>query len=112
VVYALEKAQLRPVSTADPNAALQMLTENDFDLVFLDVNMPGMTGFELCSKLRALPQHKKTPVIFVTVLGDFDSHNSSKVVGGNDFIVKPFLFTELTLKALMHILRGKLQPAE
>jgi DNA-binding response OmpR family regulator len=109
VVYALEKAQLRPISTADPKAALQMLTENDFDLVLLDVNMPDMTGFELCSKLRALPRHKKTPVIFVTILGDFNSHTSSKVAGGNDFIVKPFLSTELTLKALMHILRGKLQ---
>jgi DNA-binding response OmpR family regulator len=112
VVYALEKAQLRPISTADPNAALQMLMENNFDLVFLDVNMPGMTGFELCSKLRALPRHKKTPVIFVTVLSDFDSHTSSKVAGGNDFIVKPFLSTELTVKALMHILRGKLQSAK
>lgn len=112
VVYALEKAQLQPISTADPTAALQMLTENNFDLVFLDVNMPGMNGFELCSKLRALPRHKKTPVIFVTIMGDFDSHTSSKVAGGNDFIVKPFLSTELTLKALMHILRGKLQSAK
>jgi PleD family two-component response regulator len=80
--------------------------------VFLDVNMPGMTGFELCSKLRALPRHKKTPVIFVTILSDFDSHTRSKAAGGNDFIVKPFLSTELTLKALIHILRGKLQPAK
>jgi DNA-binding response OmpR family regulator/HPt (histidine-containing phosphotransfer) domain-containing protein len=112
VVYALEKAQLRPITTVDPNAALEMLTENNFDLVFLDVNMPSMTGFELCSKLRALPRHKKTPVIFVTILSDFDSHTSSKVAGGNDFIVKPFLSTELTIKALMHILRGKLQPAK
>jgi DNA-binding response OmpR family regulator len=109
LVYALEKAQLRPITTVDPNAALEMLMGNDFDLVFLDVNMPGMTGFELCSKLRALPRHKKTSVIFVTILSDFDSHTSSKVAGGNDFIVKPFLSTELTVKALMHILRGKLQ---
>ena len=80
--------------------------------MFLDVNMPGMNGFELCSELRALPRHKKTPVIFVTIPGDFDSHTSSKVVGGNDFIVKSFLSTELALKALMHILRGKLQPVK
>ena len=112
VVYALEKMQLRPISTADPNAALQMLTENNFDIVFLDVNMPGMSGFELCSKMRALPQHKKTPVIFVTILSDFDSHANSRVAGGNDFIVKPFLSAELTVKALMHILRGRLQSAK
>ena len=68
VVYSLEKAQLHSTSTADPNAALKLLTEKNFDLVFLDVDMPGMTGFELCTKLRAMPQYKKTPVVFVTAL--------------------------------------------
>ena len=111
VAYALEKAQLNSVSIEDPAVALKLLSENAFDLVFLDVDMPGMTGFELCAKLRNLPHHKKTPVIFVTVLGDFDSRTSSMMAGGNDFIAKPFLFIELTVKALIHVLRGKLQPA-
>jgi len=112
VVYALEKAQLPSTSTADPNAALKLLTETHFDLVFLDVDMPGMTGFELCTKLRAMPQYKKTPVVFVTALSDFDSRTSSMMAGGNDFIAKPFLFIELTVKALIHVLRAKLQPAK
>ena len=94
----------------DPNEALKLLTDKPFDLVFLDVDMPGMTGFELCAKLRKMPQHKKTPVLFVTALSDFDSRTSSTMAGGNDFIAKPFLFIELTVKALMHIFRGKLQP--
>ena len=111
VIYALEKAQLPATSTADPNAALNLLTEKKFDLVFLDVDMPGMTGFELCTKLRALPQYKKTPVVFVTALSDFDSRTSSMMAGGNDFIAKPFLFIELTVKALIHVLRARLQPA-
>ncbi len=111
VVYALEKAQLPSTSTADPNAALNLLTEKHFDLVFLDVDMPGMTGFELCTKLRTIPQYKKTPVVFVTALSDFDSRTSSMMAGGNDFIAKPFLFIELTVKALIHVLRAKLQPA-
>jgi len=112
VVYALEKAQLPSTSTADPNAALNLLTEKRFDLVFLDVDMPGMTGFELCTKLRAMPQYKKTPVVFVTALSDFDSRTSSMMAGGNDFIAKPFLFIELTVKALIHVLRARLQPAK
>jgi len=112
VVYALEKAQLPSTSTADPNAALKLLTEKRYDLVFLDVDMPGMTGFELCTKLRAMPQYKKTPVVFVTALSDFDSRTSSMMAGGNDFIAKPFLFIELTLKALIHVLRAKLQPVK
>jgi DNA-binding response OmpR family regulator len=109
IVYALEKAQLESISVDAPDAALVLLTENAYDLVFLDVDMPGMTGFELCTKLRCLPQHKKTPVVFVTALSDFDNRTSSTMAGGNDFIAKPFLFIELTVKALIHVLRGKLQ---
>ena len=112
IIYALEKAQLQSVSVEDPNDAFKLLSENQFDLVFLDVDMPGMTGYELCTKLRSLPLHKKTPVVFITGLSDFDNRTSSMMAGGNDFIAKPFLFIELTVKALIHVLRGKLQPAK
>jgi CheY-like chemotaxis protein len=110
IVYALEKAKLKSVNVEDPQQALQLLTDGDFDLVFLDVDMPVMSGFELCAKLRLLPQHRKTPVIFVTSLNDFDNRTSSTMAGGNDFIGKPFLFIELTVKALIHVLRNKYQP--
>ena len=110
IVYALEKGRLKSTNIEEPGKALQLLAESDFDLVFLDVDMPGMSGFELCAKLRALPLHKKTPVVFVTSLNDFESRTSSTMAGGNDFIGKPFLFIELTVKALIHILRAKFQP--
>ena len=110
IIYALEKAKLKSVNLDDPHQALQMLTENEFDLIFLDVDMPGMTGFELCAKLRALPQHKKTPVVFVTSLNDFENRTNSTMAGGNDFIGKPFLFIELTVKALIHVMKAKMQP--
>lgn len=109
IIYALEKAQLPSIGVHDPAEALKMLSEGPFDLVFLDVDMPEMTGFELCAKLRQLPSHKKTPVLFVTALSDFDSRTNSTMAGGNDFIAKPFLFIELTVKALIHVMRGKLQ---
>ena len=90
----------------------KLLEEKKFDLVFLDVDMPGMTGYELCAKLRNLAHHKKTPVVFVTALSDFDSRTNSMMAGGNDFIAKPFLFIELTVKALIHVLRARFQPAK
>jgi CheY-like chemotaxis protein len=110
IIYALEKAQLPSTGVDDPGQALNLLTDSYFDLVFLDVDMPVMNGFELCAKLRQMPQHKKTPVLFVTALSDFDSRTNSTMAGGNDFIAKPFLFIELTVKALIHVLRGKLTP--
>ena len=110
IVYALEKARLKSINVEDSAQAFQLMSENDFDLIFLDVDMPGMSGFELCAKLRQLPHHKKTPVVFVTSLSDFDSRTHSTMAGGNDFISKPFLFIELTVKALTYVMRRRLMP--
>ena len=112
IIYALEKAKLKSTSIEDPVHALELLQVLTFDLIFLDVDMPGMNGYELCTQLRAMPQHKKTPVVFVTSLNDFDTRTSSTMAGGNDFIGKPFLFIELTVKALIHVLRNKIKPVE
>jgi CheY-like chemotaxis protein len=109
IVYALEKAKLKSVNVEDPTEAVQLLQDNEYDLIFLDVDMPNMNGFELCAKLRCMPQHRKTPVVFVTSLNDFDNRTSSTMAGGNDFIGKPFLFIELTVKALIHVMRNRLQ---
>jgi DNA-binding response OmpR family regulator len=108
VIHALEKAKLPSVSVEDPMIALRLLSENTYDLILLDVNMPGMNGFELCTKLRALPAHKETPVVFVTALSDFESRAKSTISGGNDLIAKPFLFMELAVKAMLYVLRGRL----
>jgi PleD family two-component response regulator len=88
--------------------ALDALEEKPFDLIFLDVDMPNMNGYELCSRIRALPDYKKTPVVFVTSLNDFESRANSSASGGNDFIAKPFMFIELAVKALIHVFRSQL----
>jgi DNA-binding response OmpR family regulator len=108
ITYALEKAKLKSLSAEEPHAALDLLSREHFDLVFLDVDMPGMNGFELCTKVRALPAYKKTPVVFVTSLNDFESRANSTMSGGNDFIAKPFLFMELAVKALLYVFRSHL----
>jgi DNA-binding response OmpR family regulator len=108
LIYALDKAKLKSVAVEDPMVAFKMLSEGVFDLILLDVDMPGMNGFELCAKLRTLPGYKKTPVVFVTSLNDFESRAQSTMSGGNDFIGKPFLFIELAVKALVHLLRARL----
>jgi CheY-like chemotaxis protein len=107
VTHALERAKLRAVGVDDPNVALKLLTESSYDLVFLDVDMPGMNGHELCTRLRALPRHQKTPVVFVTSLNDFQNRANSTMSGGNDFIAKPFPFLELAVKSLVYVLRNK-----
>jgi DNA-binding response OmpR family regulator len=110
VTYALEKAKLKCVSMENPLSAYATLREKKFDLVFLDVDMPEMNGFELCTKLRTLPAYKHTPVVFVTSLNDLESRAHSTMSGGNDFIAKPFMFVELAVKALVYVLRARLTP--
>jgi DNA-binding response OmpR family regulator len=112
VTFALEKAQMKSLAVEDPVKAVDFLTQKRFDLIFLDVDMPNMSGFELCTKIRTLPQYAKTPVVFVTGLNDLESRANSTMSGGNDFIAKPFLFIELTLKALILVLRSRLLPAK
>jgi len=109
ITHALEKAKLKSVGMEDPQAAYTLLAQSRFDLIFLDVDMPGMNGFELCAKLRALPDYRKTPVVFVTSLNDFESRANSTMSGGNDFIGKPFMFIELAVKALVYVLRGRME---
>ncbi len=110
ITYALEKATLKAVSVEDPNVALKLATESRYDLIFLDVQMPNMDGFELCTRIRALPLNKLTPIIFVTSLTDFKSRAKSTLSGGNDLIAKPFMFIELSVKALTYVLRSRLAP--
>ena len=112
ITYALEKAQMKSISVEDPIKALDTLLQKKFDLIFLDVDMPNMSGFELCTKIRTLPQYAKTPVVFVTGLNDLESRANSTMSGGNDFIAKPFLFIELTVKALVHVMRSRLAPVK
>lgn len=110
ITHALERAKLKSTAVEDPNTAYQLLTEGAYDLIFLDVDMPDMNGFELCTKIRALPRYKSTPVVFVTSLNDFECRTSSMMSGGNDFIAKPFHFLELAVKALVYVLRAKYPP--
>ena len=106
--HSLEKAGLKSTAVSHPDEAIKLLTEQSYDLVFLDVEMPGMNGFDLCKKLRGMPLHARTPVIFVTALSGFESRAKSSLSGGDDFIGKPFSYIELAVKGLIYVLRGTL----
>jgi CheY-like chemotaxis protein len=111
IAQALTQAKLKYTETDNPETALRLLTNQSFDLIFLDVDMPGMTGHELCARLRNQPLHQNTPVVFVTGYNDFQNRANSIVSGGNDFIGKPFLFVELAVKSLVYVLRAKYKSA-
>jgi CheY-like chemotaxis protein len=108
VVSGLRQAQLRVRSTEDPLVAWQWLQREQFHLVLLDIEMPGLDGYELCQRLRTLPAYEKTPVIYVTGHSDFENRAKSTLSGGDDLIAKPVLPIELATKVVMHLLRNQL----
>jgi CheY-like chemotaxis protein len=107
ICSALEKAGLAAVSVEDPMVAEGLLEQTHFDLIFLDVEMPGQSGLDLCGKIRKMTTNRATPVVFVTAHSDFESRAQSVLSGGNDFIAKPFLSSELAVKALTWLFRGE-----
>jgi CheY-like chemotaxis protein len=108
IVYALEKAFMKVTAVEDGEAAMAMARATKFDLAFLDVHMPTLDGFQLCDKLRAEGPNKSTPVIFVTSTADFQVRAQSTLRGASDVIAKPFMFIELSVKALTFALRHRI----
>jgi len=109
IVAALQTAFNKAESVESGEAALALTLEKPFDVIFLDVVMPGMDGFEVCSKIRDTAPNRATPVVFVTGHSDFDTRAQMSRNGGNDLMGKPFLTSEITVKALTFALRGRLQ---
>jgi CheY-like chemotaxis protein len=109
LVGALQNAFEKPESAESGEAAVALAREKPFDVIFLDVLMPGMDGFEACSRIRSTVLNRNTPVVFVTSLSDFDARARMSRNGGNDLIGKPFSTAELTVKALAFALRGRLR---
>lgn len=83
--------------------ALQRLSEQSFDLVLLDVMMPGINGFEVCRQMKQDPELKDIPVIFLTAKVDVDSITQAFAIGAVDYITKPFNAAELLVRVKNHI---------
>jgi len=81
--------------------ALWMATENDYDVIVLDVMLPGIDGFEVCRRLRAAARW--APVLMLTARDAVEDRVRGLDAGGDDYLTKPFSFAELVarLRALM-----------
>ena len=112
ISFALRQVFSAPRLAPDGQTALEMSAQQAYDVIFLDVEMPNMDGFELCTKLRETAANHATPFVFVTVHSDFDSRAKSIASGGVDLIAKPFLATEILLKTLTLALGARLQPSQ
>ncbi len=88
----------------DPRSALVATIRDAPDLVILDVNMPGMTGWEFCAILRRQSATREVPVLFLTGRTEVKDRITAMQLGGSDFLAKPFRAEELRRKvrSLLH----------
>ncbi|PEM23363.1 response regulator transcription factor [Bacillus wiedmannii] len=83
--------------------ALQKIN-SDFDIILLDVMLPDTSGFDICKKVRSTVN---CPILFLTARGLEQERIKGFLVGGDDYIVKPFSLKELILRMSVHIRKDK-----
>jgi CheY-like chemotaxis protein len=106
--FALQKANLTADRATDGIEAVKLASEKPYDMIFMDIQMPEMDGLAACSNIRYSELNAKTPIVFVTVMSDFATRARTTAIGGNDFMAKPFLVFELTVKAMTTLMRRRL----
>ncbi|MBD2091538.1 response regulator [Microcoleus sp. FACHB-1515] len=87
----------------NPVSALMQIVRSKPDLILLDVTMPNLDGYELCSLLRRHPNFKQTPVIMVTGNTGFIDRAKAKLVGASGYLTKPFTQPDLIKMVFKHL---------
>jgi two-component system sensor histidine kinase/response regulator len=99
----LEQENYRVEFAIDGKTALEWVENQDFDLILLDIIMPGMDGFEVCEKIRSDPKKKNIPIIFLTSETNKESILKGFELGARDYVTKPFNTKELLARVKTHL---------
>lgn len=103
------KDLLEVISCSDGDAAMEMVTREDFDLMILDIMLPGASGFDICKAARS---KGSCPIILLTALGSESSILRGYELGCDDYVVKPFVMRHLYAKSLALLKRAKKSAAD
>ena len=98
VEAALDDEGHEAILASNGEEALSAFERERPDCVLLDVRMPGLDGFAVCERMRALPGGTEVPVIFLTALRDVDTFDRAQLAGAADFLTKPVRPTELVMR--------------
>ncbi|HJQ35405.1 MAG TPA: response regulator transcription factor [Pyrinomonadaceae bacterium] len=98
--YNLEREGLRALVAATGEKGLEMALDrqNPPSLILLDLMLPGMSGTELCRRLRREPQTRRTPIIMLTARGSESERVAGLELGADDYVTKPFSVRELVAR--------------
>jgi len=105
LTHGLTRAGYEVRAAADGPSGLAAARECDWDLVILDVMLPGLDGYEVCSRLRAA--RRPVPVLMLTALDGVDDRVRGLDAGADDYLGKPFDFSELLARVRALLRRGQ-----
>ena len=88
----------------DGTLGLQLALNSEFDLIILDIMLPGMNGLEVCRQIRI--QNSEIPILFLTAMGSTENVVIGLDSGADDYLVKPFKFIELLARIKTLMRRG------
>jgi len=108
MVFILSRAGCQAEAALNAEQALQRAETEPFDLITLDIGMPGLDGFGLFLRLKEILQLKDMPVIFVTGQATVEDRQRALEMGAADFIEKPFDAKEFVSRVLSHLEEGTL----
>ncbi len=108
VKLVLEKAGFQVLMAENGSQALKLFTENEVDLVLLDMMMPVMDGYETCRHIRDISE---VPVIFLTVRAEEEDLVKGFAVGAHDYVAKPFRPRELVARIQAALQRSSVRQA-
>jgi len=99
----LDDKSFTVVAIGDPVKALMQVIRSRPDLILLDVTMPNLDGYELCSLLRKHPSFRHTPIVMVTGNTGFIDRAKAKLVGASGYLTKPFTQPDLIKVVFKHL---------
>lgn len=105
----LTKEGYQTQEVSDGNKALELILGNDFDLVLLDIMLPGLDGIQVIKEVR---KHKETPIIMISARGEEIHRVEGLQAGADDYIVKPFSPREVMLRVSALLKRTKVYTRE
>lgn len=105
----LESRGYQVFAFANGELALKAIAKNPPDLILLDIKMPELDGYQVCTQLKADKKLAKIPVIFISALAETDDKIKAFQVGGVDYITKPFQFEEINARVQTHLKISELQ---
>ena len=113
IKHTLERGGDMAVETiASGDAALKAVMDHTPDLIILDLNLPVLSGLEVCRILRSRPGTAQTPIIMLTARTGESDRVTGLDVGADDYVTKPFSLRELAARVRAVMRRGRPQPAQ